>query len=116
MAPLVQGRIVWAEVLDQGGRNPKCRPLVILTRSDRVPPGEAHMAVAVTTRLEKPLPAGHVMLPWHPQKRVKTRLCKPCAAVCTWVVEIREEDVLEQAGVVPDKQLAEIVRLVKELS
>jgi hypothetical protein len=113
--PLEQGRIVWAEVLDPGGRNRKRRPLVILTPSGQVPPGEPQIAVAVTTRLERPLPTGYVRLPWHPQKRVKTRLSEPCAAVCTWLVEVREEDILERAGIVPEQQLAEIVRLVNEL-
>lgn len=116
MAPLEQGRIVWAEVLDPGGRNRKRRPAVILTPSDELGPGEPLIAVAVTTRLEQPLPPGHVLLPWHARKRVKTRLSAPCAAVCTWLVEIRQEDILDRAGIVPPKQLAEIVRLVTEFT
>jgi mRNA-degrading endonuclease toxin of MazEF toxin-antitoxin module len=80
---LEQGRIVWAEVVDLSGRNRKARPLVILTPSEEVPPGEPFIAVAVTTQLSKPLPADHVLLPWHAQKRVGTRLSAPCAAVCT---------------------------------
>ena len=116
MATLEQGRIVWAEVLDPDGRNRKRRPLVILTPSNQVSPGDPYIAVAVTTRLEQPLPPDHVPLPWHAQKRVKTRLNKPCAAVCTWLVEVREEEILERAGIVPKRQLREIIRLVNESS
>jgi mRNA-degrading endonuclease toxin of MazEF toxin-antitoxin module len=113
---LEQGRIVWAEVVDSSSRNRKARPLIILTPSEEVPPGEPLVAVAVTTQLPKPLPADYVPLPWHAQKRVGTRLSAPCAAVCTWLVEIQDEDILERAGVVPRRQLAEIVRLVSELN
>jgi hypothetical protein len=113
--PLCQGRIDWAEVRDQQGRNRKPRPVVILTPAQQVAPGQPFLGVAVTTRLDKPLPETHVRLPYYPKKRVKTRLTKPCAAVCNWLVEVREEDVLDRAGIVPRKELDRIIELVAQL-
>ena len=44
-----------------------------------------------------PLPEDHVLLPWHPQGLVRTRLNRKCAAVCSWLAIIQPGD-LQSAG------------------
>lgn len=116
MPPLDQGRIVWADVADLEGRNRKCRPVVILTLADQVPAGEPFIGVAVTTRLEKPLPNTHILLPYHPKRNVMTRLSEPSAAVCNWLVEVWEQDIQDRAGVVPPELLDRIIDVVNKLA
>src|SRR2546423_267685 len=52
---LVRGLIVWAETPDPAGRNPKERPVVLLTSEDEVPAGNPLIAVGITGTLATPL-------------------------------------------------------------
>jgi len=61
---LITGHIVWAEIADPNGHR-KLRPAVIVTPTDQVATSGPLEVVAVTSRLEDPLPADHVLLPWH---------------------------------------------------
>jgi hypothetical protein len=69
--PLVTGRIVWSELADANGIR-KLRPAVVVTPTDRITAGGALEVVAITSRLSHPLPADHVLLPWHPQGHPRT--------------------------------------------
>jgi mRNA-degrading endonuclease toxin of MazEF toxin-antitoxin module len=111
---LQQGRIVWVRISDPNGQNSKERPAVIVTATDEIRPGEPFVAVAITGTLEHPLPPEYVELPWHPRRHPRTGLKKRCAAACHWLVVVRQEDILEYAGVVPDaKMLAILERIPK---
>lgn len=79
---LVLGRIVWAEVADANGIR-KLRPAVIVTPTDQLTPTAPFDVVAITSRLDDPLPEDHVLLPWHPRRHPRTGLNRRCAAVCT---------------------------------
>lgn len=96
---LSTGRIVWAEIADSNGYS-KLRPAVIVTPTDRLSSGAIDV-VAVTSRLEDPLPENYVLLPWHAQGHPRTRLNRKCAAVCSWMAQISESDIQDTAGVVP---------------
>jgi hypothetical protein len=109
---LEQGRIVWAEILSPDGKKRKRRPAVVLTTTSEILPGQPFVVVAVTTQFTDPLPPDHVRLPWHPLGKVRTRLRKPTAAVCSWLAEIMEGDVRQIGGVVPPQAMLEIVRKV----
>ena len=106
---LEQGRIVWAELPSSDGRSRKCRPAVILTRTDQIRAGSPFVAVAITTTFPDPPPDDHVLLPWHPNGAVRTRLNRPCAAACSWLVQITESDVMRVGGVVPPELMRTIV-------
>src|SRR4029077_19453103 len=43
------GRIIWVEILDPQGRNPKCRPAVILTADADIRPDGEVWVVAIST-------------------------------------------------------------------
>jgi len=105
---LRRGRIVWATVRDMRGHE-KQRPIIILTETENIRPGEWLEAMAVTTSFADPPPADHVPLPWHPQGRVMTKLRKRSAAVLSWLVEIDPADILELHGDVPTRLMSQIL-------
>lgn len=111
-----RGRIVWVELLDPQGRNPKCRPAVIITATEEIKPGESFVVVGISTELAQSLPQDHVELPWDRKKHPKTGLKERCAAVCSWLKEIHAADIQEYAGVVPGKRLVEILQKVDAIS
>lgn len=109
-----QGSIVWAQVRDDHGGNPKERPLVIVTPTDQIGHATPIVAVAVTTSFREPIEPSMVALPWQVDGKVRTRLRRPCVAVCDWMVEIRESDVLRVGGVCPDGVLRKILLRIPE--
>lgn len=111
-----RGRIVWVEVPDPQGRNPKCRPAVILTSTEEVEAGEPIVVAAISTTLAQPLPDDHVELPWDRRGHSRTGLRMRCAAVCSWLTVIVEKDIQGYAGIVPGPQLLQILEKVDALS
>jgi mRNA-degrading endonuclease toxin of MazEF toxin-antitoxin module len=110
-ARLTLGRIVWASVPDANGFR-KLRPAIIVTPSERLTETGPVEVVAVTSRLPKPLPDDHVLLPWHAQGHPRTGLNRPCAAVCTWVARITPDDIDDIAGIVPGAVMATILEKI----
>jgi mRNA-degrading endonuclease toxin of MazEF toxin-antitoxin module len=108
MAPSLRcGQIVWAELADANGVR-KARPAIIVTPDDRLSTSDLLEVVAITSRLPQPLPADHVLLPWHAQGHPRTRLNRKCAAVCSWLARISVADIQSIAGMVPNAILLEI--------
>lgn len=114
---LKRGQIVLVEVLDPQGRNPKIRPALIVTATEAIKPGEPFQVVAITGQVPRPLPEDCVALPYvndvrgHP----RTLLKKPSVAKCSWLEEVREEDVRECKGVVYGKWLLDVLEKVEAL-
>ncbi len=111
-----RGRIIWAELNDPQGKNRKRRPAVILTATDEIKPGEPIVVVGVSTQFDQSSPEVQVRLPWGRPMHRATRLNQECAAVCTWLEEIYEPDILEYAGIVPGDCLLEILKKVDWLA
>ncbi len=106
---LQQGSIVWVTVQDQQERNPKRRPVVVVTATSEITPGGVVVLVAVTTQVGT-VPAGEaVPLPWHAGGHPRTRFRRPCVAVCDWRITAPVDDLPPPEGVVPARQLAEIL-------
>ena len=114
MFDLAQGCIIRAKVVDQWGRNPKCRPLVIVTATSEIRSGTPFVAVAITGQFSQPPASDEVMLPWHRHVMARTRLRKPSVAKCSWLCEITHEDVVEVKGCVPRSQMEQIIERVRE--
>jgi mRNA-degrading endonuclease toxin of MazEF toxin-antitoxin module len=108
---LQQGHIIWATVYDQAGRNPKCRPAVVLTATSEIGVGPVACA-AVTSRFSLPLPEHKVELPWSPGRHPQTGLYLRCVAVCDWLLKIAIDDVISVGGTVPPAELQEILAQV----
>ncbi len=112
MASLVQGRIIWAEFLDQNGVNPKVRPAILISSEADTPPGQPFLVVVVTTTFPKPLPETHVELPWDPHRRGVTKLGERSAAVCDWFEKVPRDAIHSVGGIVPPPKLKEILMRV----
>lgn len=110
-----RGRIVLAELLDPQGRNPKPRPVVIVTATEEIQPGQPFLVVAITGTFPTPLPQDCVPLPWHANRHPKTGLRKPSVAACSWYVEITEANILEYKGRVPDREMLTILTKLAEI-
>lgn len=109
---LKQGDIVWVYVHDEHGRNPKGRPVVILTSTDEIDTNTVLTGCAVTSYFGTPLPSHAVSLPWYSRGHPVTGLRKPSIAHCNWLVTFGISDVENKKGRVPTKTIYDIMRIV----
>jgi mRNA-degrading endonuclease toxin of MazEF toxin-antitoxin module len=110
-----QGRIVLAEIHDPQGRNPKIRPLVIVSETEEIRSDQSFLCVAITSTLPRKLPEDCVLLTYHARGHPRTGLKKRCAAVCSWLVEIQEEDIQRFIGEVSPTELDRILDSLESL-
>lgn len=114
MPTLEQGRIIWAELPSSDGTTKKRRPAVIVMSTEDIVPSNPIVVVTATTKFTQPLPADQIALPWQRDGNVRTKLRQPTVAVCSWACEIMETDILQYGGVVPPKEMLEILRILKQ--
>lgn len=107
------GTIVWATVADPDGRNPKSRPLVVVSPLDE---NGAHDAVAVTSRVDLFQDDCCVRLPWAHGGHPQTKLTKECLARCDWVIYLKPSDVTRLGGVIPQRALRDILARISPTS
>ena len=115
MSQLCRGRIVWVEVLDPQGRNPKQRPAVIVSPDAEIHEDGEVWLVAIATHLDAAPKEEQVELAWDRRGHVRTGLKERCAAVCSWLLKVNVASIKEQAGVVPGRQLLDILKRIKPL-
>lgn len=113
---LQQGSIVWVIVDDTAGRNPKCRPAVVVTPTEEILPDQSIVLVAATGTFSKPHPENQVPLPWHRNKHPVTGLFKECVVVCEWLFEVEQDQIDSIGGVCPPNVLAKILEQIPDLS
>lgn len=114
---LEQGRIVWAELLDPQGRNPKRRPAVVLTPTAEIRPDGEIVVAALSSQVDQSSPDVSVELPWHRDGHPRTKLNRRNVVVCTWlvtlpVVAVGPDDF---GGRVPFAEMARILKIVRAL-
>ena len=109
-----QGRIILAEVIDPQKHNAKTRPAVIVSRTDEIESEGLIACVAITSMVPDKLPDDCVLLPFDPGGRTRTGLKMRSAAMCSWLFEIAEEKIEKYIGVVPPKQLQEILACIEK--
>lgn len=87
---LRQGSIVWAEVRDKYGNEPKHRPVAIISPDDdiRELPFVAGVVCSHSAAAQSPLADCWVELPYHRKRNCCTKLAKPTVAIPTWVVKV----------------------------
>ncbi|HEU5118405.1 MAG TPA: type II toxin-antitoxin system PemK/MazF family toxin [Isosphaeraceae bacterium] len=100
--------ILFAEVLDPNGQNPKTRRVVVLTPNHALAAGFPIVVAAITSTLPTPLTADYVRLPWMnpPRRHPRTGLTKESAVHCSWVFSITRQDVKGLSGFVPPALMA----------
>ena len=106
--PIRFADIVFAEVLDPNGQNPKTRRVVVLTPDIELAAGFPIVVAGVTGTLPSPLTADYVKLPYKnpPGRHPKTGLTKRAAVLCTWIVSITTQDAIGHSGFVPPSYMA----------
>jgi len=110
-----RGRIVWVELTDPQGRNPKTRPAVIVTATGDIKPDGTVVVVAVSSQVDASPPDVQVELPWANGGHPRTRLKERCAAVCTWLAEVPVSAIQRYGGTVPAAQMLRIIALLESL-
>ena len=107
-----QGRIILVEVLDPQKRNPKIRPAVIISETEKIQSDGRIACVAITTTVPDDLPDDCVLLPFDPTGKARTGLKKRSAAKCSWLFEIAESEIQRYIGFVSSTKLDEILDCV----
>lgn len=104
-----QGSIVWVAIADPAGKNPKCRPGVVVTPTHEIVADQTIVIVAATSTFKKPLPQNVVPIPWYRGGHPVTGLFRETVAVCDWLVEVFQSDVVRIGGVCPPTTLSQIL-------
>jgi mRNA-degrading endonuclease toxin of MazEF toxin-antitoxin module len=107
--PLRQGRIVYVTVFDSHGKNPKRRPVILVSPPEGVPEGAPLIGVAVSTQPRDPLRPEEIRLPSNRQKQGSSRLPERCVAVCDWAVQFFPQQIEEVGGMIYGELLFEIL-------
>ena len=116
-APLQQSRIVWVELLDPQGRNPKRRPAVVITPTAEIRSDGEVVVAALSSQIDQSPPDVSVSVPWHRDGHPRTKLNRRNVVVCSWlvavpVVAIRPDDI---GGIVPFAEMARVLEIVRSL-
>lgn len=116
-SPLQQGRIVWVELLDPQGRNPKRRPAVVLTPTAEIRSDAEVVVAALSSQIDQSPPDVSVPVPWHRDGHPRTKLNRRNVVVCTWLValpvaSIQPDDI---GGIVPFAEMARVLEIVRAL-
>jgi mRNA-degrading endonuclease toxin of MazEF toxin-antitoxin module len=110
---LTEGRLVWVELSDPQGRNPKVRPAVVLTPTEDIRP-DGVIAVAAVTGVVDEIPKGSaVPLPWDRRGHPETKLTKPCAVACHWTAAVPVSAVQSVRGFVPARLMYRVRAAMK---
>jgi hypothetical protein len=106
--PIRFADILFAEILDPNGQNPKTRRVVVLTPDMELAAGFPIVVAGVTGTLPNPLTADLVKLPYkNPSGRhPKTGLTKEAAVLCNWLVSITRKYIRGRSGFVPPAHMA----------
>jgi mRNA-degrading endonuclease toxin of MazEF toxin-antitoxin module len=104
------GQIVRIRVARHGQE--KLRPVVVVTPNEAMAEGEPLVGVAITGTPDPPT-GFEVPLPWQAQRRSRTGLDKPNAAVCSWFVTFNAADVIEAIGHVPPEPMRRIEESIR---
>jgi hypothetical protein len=103
------------ELTDPQGRNPKDRPAVIVTATEEIQPDGEVWVVAISTQMDAAPAEEQVALPWHPQRHPRTGLTERSSAVCTWLRKVPLSSIRKYGGMVPGRQLIELMGKVDAL-
>lgn len=116
-SPLQQGRIVYAELLDPQGRNPKRRPAVVLTPTAEIQSDGEVVVAAISKQVDQAPPEVSVEIPWQHDGHPRTKLNRRGVAVCSWLVTLPVASIQpgDVGGVVPFAQMARILEIVRAL-
>ena len=85
---LSYGSIIWKLINDEFGRNPKCRPIIVVTPNEQIHQDGTVVVVVCTTSVPIAIDGVHVPIPWHRDKHPRTGLRVQTWAKCQWIETI----------------------------
>jgi hypothetical protein len=88
---------------------------VIVTPDAEITDDGEVWVVAISTQLDESPTEVQVELPWERLGHPRTRLQERCAAICTWMVKVKVASIQEFAGIIPGRQLLDILKRIKPL-
>lgn len=95
------------------GRNPKCRPAVIVSPDADIRADGDVWVVAISTQLDETPKEAQVELPWDRRGHPRTKLKERCAAVCTWMEKVAVASIQQTVGIVPGRQSLDILMRIR---
>lgn len=115
MADYQFGDIVDVEnVPDPWGRNPKTRPVLIITPNDETAKVRQLVGVAISSTSLPPkptlLPDDWVELPFADRGLCMTGLSKRSVAKCQWIVEVPKDRITRKRGVAPSDRIQQVIQ------
>jgi hypothetical protein len=84
-----------------------------VSASEEIQPDGEVWVVAISSQLDAAPAEDQVELPWDCRGHPKTKLKERCAAVCSWMIKVSAASIQETAGVVPGRQLLDILSRIK---
>lgn len=106
-----QGRILQAKVPEVRGGY-KERPVIIVTPTDEITDGDSFQVVACTTQGESYPSEYNVSIPAGKCRGISS----DSDAVCDWMPDVKEKDVVGVLGILPPKYLNQIISKLRKLS
>lgn len=91
----------------------KCRPAIIVTPDADIRDDGEVWVVAISSQLQESPAEDQVELPWDRNGHPRTKLKARCAAVCTWMDKVKVAEIKVSVGIVPGRQLLDILTRIK---
>lgn len=104
------GQVVEAYVDDRDGRV-KQRPSLIISDDEECDRGEFLWVIAISTKIEDPLPNHHVLVHDGNRRDPHTGLERPSVVKCNWARKIKQTRVVRSLGWMPDNLLSAILEV-----
>lgn len=100
------GDIVMARVRDPSGVYiDHDHPVIIVTPTQRIVPESAVRVVVISHKITKPLPTGHIPMPWADGGHPVTGLWLECVAKCEWTPQVNHSDIKRLIGYTPPDKM-----------
>lgn len=107
---LEPGRIVRLEVADKNGHR-KVRPVLILQTPANEQ--ESFIGLAISSQVQNPKPAHHVLLRDDEETLAITKLTKTSVIVCDWYVSFQASQIKEPLGAAPDECMRNLIECLR---
>jgi hypothetical protein len=107
-----EGAIIWARVPDRSGvvkNNPRPLLVTLVHPKDKNAPAVAN---CISTRRENSPDDPIIEMPWDAETGSTTGLYQWCAMVLGWQVIVKQDQIVEVSGRVPDELLRTIKRKI----
>lgn len=110
------GSLAWATVLDEQGRNPKLRPVLVITDPKEIQPEGTVVVACITTTIKDPIPPHIFIIPFDRKGHACTKLRSRSAVNAKWLHEVAYKDLQPPVGFIPDRKLLPILDYIHSRS